>query len=71
MFTSRVRETILEISNLKNQNSGVPGWMAQSVKHLSSAGVMISRSWDQAPHWALCSVGSLLHLLPLCSPSLR
>ena len=38
-------------------------WVAQLVKHLPSAQVMISRSWDPAPHWALCSAGSLL--LPL------
>ena len=38
-------------------------WVAQSVKYLPSAQVMISGSWDPAPHWAPCSVGSLL--LPL------
>ena len=38
-------------------------WVAQWVKLLPSAQVMISRRWDQAPHQALRSVGSLL--LPL------
>ena len=32
--------------------------MAQSVKRLPSTQVMILRSWDQALHWAPCSVGS-------------
>ena len=34
--------------------------VAQWVKPLPSAQVMISESWDRAPHWALCSTGSLL-----------
>ena len=33
---------------------------AQLVKHLISAQVMISGSWDQVPHQTPCSVGSLL-----------
>ena len=37
---------------------GVP-WEAQFVKCLPLAQVMISASWDQAPCWALCPVGSL------------
>ena len=45
-------------------------WVAQLVKHMPSAQVMISGSWDQALHWAQCSMGSLLLLLPLCSLSL-
>ena len=41
-------------------------WVAQSVKHLPLAQVMITGSWDQAPcHRAPCSVGSLLLPLPL------
>ena len=40
-------------------------WVAQSVKCLPSAQVMISGSWDQALHQAPCSAGSLLLLLPL------
>ena len=40
-------------------------WVAQLVKHLPSVQVMIPGSWDQAPHWAPCSVGSLLLPLPL------
>ena len=31
-------------------------WVAQSVKHLPLAQVMISGSWDQSPHQAPCSV---------------
>ena len=40
-------------------------WVAQSVKHLPLAQVMILGSWDPAAHGALCSVGSLLLPLPL------
>ena len=40
------------------------------VKWLPLAQVMISRSWDWAPHWAPCSVGSLLLPLPLPFPEL-
>ena len=39
--------------------------MAQSVKHLPSAQVRISGSWNQAPCHAPCSVVSLLLPLPL------
>ena len=39
--------------------------MAQCVKCLPLARVMIPESWDQAPHWAPCSTGSLLLPLPL------
>ena len=35
-------------------------WVAQWVKPLPLAQVMISGSWDRAPHRALCSTGSLL-----------
>ena len=38
-------------------------WVAQSIKRLPLAQVMIPRSWDRTPHQAPCSVGSLL--LPL------
>jgi len=40
-------------------------WVAQSVKHLPSAQVMISGSQDRVPHQAPSSVGSLLLPLPL------
>ena len=44
-------------------------WLAQSVKRQPSLQVMISESWDQAPHQAHpCSVGSLLLLPPLTLP---
>ena len=39
-------------------------WVAQSVKHLPSAQVMIPGSWDQVAHQAPCSMGSLLLSLP-------
>ena len=42
--------------------------MVQLVKHLPLAQVMVSEPWDQAPHWAPYSVGSLL--LPLLLPML-
>lgn len=43
-------------------------WVAQSVKWLPLAQVMLSGFWDQVLHWAPPSVGSLL-LLSLCLPS--
>ena len=53
-------------------------WVAQSVKPLPLAQVMIPRSWDQAPHGAPYSAESLLLPLPLplppahaCTPSLK
>ena len=45
-------------------------WVAQSVKHLPSAQVMISGSWDGVPHRAPCSAESLLLSLPLLLPPL-
>ena len=39
--------------------------VAQSVKCLPLAQVMIPESWDQALTWAPCPVGILLLLLPL------
>ena len=43
-------------------------WVAQWVKSLPSAQVMISGSWDRAPNQDLCSVGSLLPALSPCLP---
>ena len=40
-------------------------WVAHRVKPLPSAQLMISGTWDQAPHRALCSAGSLLPSLSL------
>ena len=40
-------------------------WVAQWVKPLPLAQVMISGSWDRVPHRALCSAGSLLPSLSL------
>ena len=42
-------------------------WVAQSVKHLPLAQVLIPGSWDRAPNLVLCSVESLL--LPLLLPA--
>uniref|UniRef100_A0A452U465 Integrator complex subunit 4 n=1 Tax=Ursus maritimus TaxID=29073 RepID=A0A452U465_URSMA len=54
------------INILQNENSGKKikciTWMAQSVQRLPSAQVMISGSWNQVLHQALCSAGSLLSL---------
>ena len=47
---------------------GVPWWLS-GLKPLPSAPVMVSGSWDQAPHWALCSGGACFPFslcLPLC-----
>ena len=49
-----------------NENKGA--WVAQSVKRLPLAQVMIPESWDQALHQAPCSTGSLLLSLPLPLP---
>ena len=40
-------------------------WVAQWVRHLALAQVMISGSWDRALRWASCSAGSLVLHLPL------
>ena len=45
-------------------------WVAQLVKHLCLAGVMILGSWDPTLRQALCSSGSLLLPLPLPLPLL-
>jgi len=51
--------------NKKHQNCNKRGtWVAQSVKHLPSAQVMIPRSWDQALHRVPCSARSLSSLCP-------
>ena len=45
-------------------------WVAQSVKRLPLARVIIPRSSDGAPHEASCSAGSLPLTLPLPTPHL-
>ena len=44
-------------------------WVAQLVKYLPLAQVMIPGSWDGVPHWAPCSVRSLLLPLPATPPA--
>ena len=55
---------ILFVLNARDRGA----WVAQSVKCLPLAQVMISRSWDQAFHWAPCSAKGLSLLLPLLLP---
>lgn len=43
--------------------------VAQSVKCLPSAQVIVPESWDTAPHWVLCSERSLLLPLPAAYPA--
>ena len=56
-------------SSTKRTVPGAPGWLSQlSSQLLVSAQVMISQSWDRAPHRALCRVPNLLKfLVPSCS----
>ena len=57
-------ENSMEVpQNVENRDA----WVAQLVKQLPSAQVMIPASWDRVPHQAPCSAGSLL--LPLTLPS--
>ena len=62
------REKKIKLVNIIKQSFKVSSrgtWVAQWVKPLPSAQVMISGSWDRAPHRALCSAGSLLPPLSL------
>ena len=68
IFLKKLIKTILKLAF--PQKVGHKGaWVAQSVKCLPSAQVMILRtmSWEQSPCLAPCSVGSLLLPLPLPS----
>ena len=57
------------IAYLHFKNVFIQGtWVAQSVKHLPSAQVMVLKCWDGAPCRVLCSAGSLLLLLPFSIP---
>ena len=57
---------LIFFSRLSSQNkAGVPRWLSWlGFQLLVSAQVMISESWDQDPHWALCSSWSVLVPLP-------
>ena len=65
---------VVELVTLNIQKRNTEGtWVAQLVKHLTLAQVMISGSWDGAPIvlWPPCSAGSLpTTLLPLPMVSL-
>ena len=52
-----------KIENKEYSSGGT--WVAQLVKHLPWAHVMILGAWNSAPCWAPCSAGSLLLPLPL------
>ena len=60
----------LKFSKDNKDEEGRGAWVAQSVKHLPSAQLIITGSWDRAHHRAPCSVGSLLLPLPLLLPLL-
>lgn len=58
---------------MNKKSEGWGAWVAQLVKNLPLAQVMIPGvlgSWDQAPHWAPCSAGSLHLPLPQLLPLL-
>ena len=57
---------MMENYSATKRNGGAPGWLS-GLKPLPSALIMVSGSWDQAPHRALCSAGKLL--LPLSLPA--
>jgi len=60
----RIARTLLKIRRL-----GVLGWLSRlSNRLLILAQVMISRSWDRAPHRTSCSVESLFEILSLPLP---
>ena len=65
-FNVHATNSSMPILQLSRPSIGT--WVAQPVKHLLSAQVMISRFWDEVWHWVLCSVGSLLLPLPLPLP---
>ena len=56
---SKVRNNLLKIPWLRG------AWLAQRAGPLPLAQIMDSGSWDRAPHWALCSAGSLFPPLSL------
>ena len=63
----RCHDVIVSIQDVRRlYKMQVPGaWVAQAVKHLPLAWVMISGSWDQVLHRAPCSEGRPLLPLPL------
>jgi len=62
-------EPVMDTEPKKMTHNG-GAWVVQSVRHLPSAQVMISGSWDRAPCRAPCSARSLLLSLPLLLPLL-
>jgi len=57
--------TPTHLHSLSRKNKITGAWVAQLVKRLPSAQVMVPGSWDGAPHWAPCLAGGLLLPLPL------
>lgn len=64
-ITLCVDSTHMKIKNLiRRCGGGHSAWVAQSVKCLTQ--VVVSGSWDWAPHRAPCLAGSLLEILSFC-----
>ena len=60
-YVREIEEQLLERAHL-----GAPGWLCWlGIRLLISAGVIISGSWDGAPHQAPCSVSICLGILCL------
>ena len=49
-WSARKRENDMVLRAVETRNIGP--WVAQLIKRLPAAQVMISGSWDQAPRWA-------------------
>ena len=66
MYRTRVQNHVHCCVNYETEKFEARGpWVAQLMKHLLSAQVMIRGSWDRVPHRAPCSVGNLPLSLPL------
>lgn len=64
LWQEQGRKSIIVFSHKLNENLFSSGnWVAQFIKHVPSAQVLISGSWDRTIYRAPCSTGSLY--LPL------